>query len=92
MAQIGAAAMQAGIAFWWRWPALLVGTTPARDPSETDRQERDKAAPARIVAAQIDAMRSLAESINRKAPARARVLAKPARRKARTKSKRRHKS
>jgi hypothetical protein len=44
---------------------------PARDPSEKERQERDKAATAKVVAAQIEAMRSLAESINRKAPARA---------------------
>jgi hypothetical protein len=91
-AQLGAAAMQASIAFWWRWPALMAGAMPARDPAEKDRQARDKAATANVVAAQIEAMRNLAESIN-SAPARAPAQLKPARRNAKAKpqSKRRHK-
>jgi hypothetical protein len=91
VAEFGAAAVKAGIAFWWRWPTLLTGGVPAHDPAEMDRQERDKAATARVVAAQIEAMRTLADSINAKAPAGAPAQAKPARRTAKKKSKRRHK-
>jgi hypothetical protein len=65
VAELGAAAVQASIAFWWRWPALMAGGMPAPDPAETDRQERDRAATAKAVAAQIEAMRNLAEAINR---------------------------
>ena len=65
----------------------------APDPT-IERQEQDKvatakAATAKILAAQIEAMRSLTESINRKALAPAPVL--PARR-VKTKPKRRRKS
>lgn len=90
-AELGAAAIKAGIAFWWRWPTLLAGGVPAHDPAEMDRQEQDKAATARMVAAQIEAMRTLAESIDAKAPAGAPARVKPARRTAKKKSKRRHK-
>jgi hypothetical protein len=90
VAQLGAAAIQASIAFWWRWPALMAGAIPARAPATTDRQEQDKAATANV-AAQIDSMRNLAESINRKAPARAPAPVKSARRNAKTKPKRRRK-
>jgi hypothetical protein len=85
--------MQASIAFWWRWPALMAGAMPARDPAEKDGQARDKAAAARVVAAEVEAMRNLAESINGTAPARAPAPLKPARRSAKAKpqSKRRHK-
>jgi hypothetical protein len=83
--------VQAAIAFWWRWPALIAGGMPAPDPAEIDRQERDKAATARVVAAQIEAMRILAESINREAPAGAPAREAPAPRNTKTKSKRRRK-
>jgi hypothetical protein len=64
---------------------------PAREPAKMDRQQQDKAATAKVVAAQIEAMRSSAESINRKAPARAPAPVKSARRNAKTKPKRRRK-
>jgi len=89
--QLGAAAVQASIAFWWRWPALMAGAMPAREPAKTDRQEQDKAATTKVVAAQIEAMRCLAASINRKAPARAPAPVKSARRNAKTKPRRRRK-
>jgi hypothetical protein len=88
VAELGAAAVQASIAFWWQWPTLMAGALPMRDPSEKDRQERDKAATARVVAAQIEAMRSLAESINQKAPA---APVEPVRHNAKAKPKRRRK-
>jgi hypothetical protein len=91
VAELGAAAVQAGIAFWWRWPALIAGGIPARDPAEIDRQEKDKAATARVVAAQIEAMRILAQSIKKEAPADAPARVVPTRRNPKTKSKRRHK-
>jgi hypothetical protein len=90
-AELGAAAVQAGIAFWWRWPVLMAGAPPACDPAKMDRQERDKAATAKIVAAQIEAMRTLADSINAKAAAAAARQAKPERGTAKRKSKRRRK-
>ena len=91
VAEPSATAIKAGIAFRWRWPTLLAGGVPAHDPAEMDRQEGDKAATARVVAAQIEAMRTLAESINAKAPAGAPAQAKPARRAAMNKSRRRQK-
>jgi hypothetical protein len=91
VAELGAAAVQASIAFWWRWPTLMAGDMPARDPAENDLQERDKAATAKLVAAQIEAMRNLVESINAKAPASAPARAEPAHRNAK-KSKRRRRS
>lgn len=97
MAQLAAAAMQTSIAFWWRWPALMAGAMPARDPAKKDPQAREKAATARIVAAQIESMRNLAKQINAKTPAHATAPLKPAHRsakakpKSKSKSKRRHK-
>jgi hypothetical protein len=83
VAQLGAAAIQAGIALWWRWPGLLAGV-PAHACADMDGRERErekeKAATAKIVAAQIEAMRTLAEALNTKAPADAPVQAEPARR------------
>jgi hypothetical protein len=66
VAELGAVAVQAAIAFWWRWPAL-------------------------VVAAQIVALRILAASINREAPAGAPAREAPAPRNTKTKSKRRRK-
>ena len=91
VAELGAAAVQASIAFWWRWPSLMIGGVPAPDPAEIERQERHKAATAKIIAAQIEAMRNLAASINGKVPAAHSGPFKEKQRAAGPKSKRRHK-
>jgi hypothetical protein len=68
MADLGAAAIDASITLWWRWPILLSAGLPTKDKAELSRMVSEKAgaAAAGMIAAQTEMVRITAKSFTGK--------------------------
>lgn len=68
MADLGAAALDASITLWWRWPILLSAASPSKDAAELNRMVSEKtgAAKAGVFAAQTEMMRITARALRGK--------------------------
>lgn len=64
MADLGAAAIDASITLWWRWPILLSAGLPSKDRAELNRMVTEKAgaAAAGMIAAQTEMVRITARA------------------------------
>jgi hypothetical protein len=64
-ADLGAAAIDASITLWWRWPILMAAGLPGRDTAELSRMvvEKAGAATAGMIAAQTEVMRLAASAL-----------------------------
>src|SRR3954451_23515377 len=67
-ADLTAAALDASITLWWRWPILLSAGMPSRDTAEFNRMVSEKATAAAsgMVAAQTETMRIAVEAFTGK--------------------------
>ena len=67
-ADLTAAALDASITLWWRWPILLSAGMPSRDTAELNRMVSEKATAAAsgMVAAQTETMRIAVEAFTGK--------------------------
>jgi hypothetical protein len=67
-ADLTAAALDASITLWWRWPILLSAGLPSRDTAELKRMVSEKAAAASygMVGAQAEIMRIAAKALKGK--------------------------
>lgn len=68
MADLGAAAIDASITLWWRWPILLSAGLPSKDRAELNRMVSEKAgaAAAGMIAAQSEMVRITARAFTGK--------------------------
>jgi hypothetical protein len=68
MAHLGAAAIDASITLWWRWPTLLSAGLPTKDEAELNRMVSEKAgaAAAGVIAAHSEMVRITARAFTGK--------------------------
>jgi hypothetical protein len=68
MADLGAAAIDASITLWWRWPIILSAGSASKDSAELNRMVSEKTgvAAAGLIAAQTKMMRITARALTGK--------------------------